>query len=136
METTPICPPDSSPPPKRSTPAGGKVRLLTSDSLDGRTRAKKAFDGIVAAITNDLGGRTELTEIERHLITSFAGSALMQQHLLARLLGGELIDPTEFANVASSMIRCGVRLGTARRTKDVTTLEEYEAAIYGTTARR
>jgi hypothetical protein len=102
------------------------VRLLTPGALDGRTRASKAFDSIISGIVSDLGGDAELTEIERHLVVSFAGSAIMQKHLITRLLAGEQVDVSEFSNNASSLIRGASRLGTHRRARTVApTLQQY-----------
>src|SRR5258708_1228354 len=74
----------------------------------------------------DLGGDDALTEIERHLITSFAGAAILQGHQVAKLLAGEPIEVDEYSAITTSMIRSATRLGTQRRVKDVTPrLEEY-----------
>src|SRR5262245_32057086 len=88
-----------------TTGKGGKLRLLTPASLDHRTRASKAFQAIIAAVTSDLGGESELSEIERHLVTSFAGSAVLQQNLIAKLLAGKEVNIEQFSNNASSLLR-------------------------------
>ena len=103
-----------------SKPRPGKLRLLTRDALDGRTKASKAFESIVGAIVADLGGNDELSEIERHLVTSFAGSAILQGNMIAALLSGKEIDIEKFSNNASSLLRGASRLGTGRRAKTVT----------------
>ena len=46
----------------------GKVRLLTRQSLDGRTKARKRFDAVVEGIASDLGGEAHLTTVQRHLV--------------------------------------------------------------------
>jgi hypothetical protein len=102
-----------------SKPKAGKLRLLTPDALDGRTKASKAFEAIIAAVTQDLGGDSELTEIERHLVVSFAGSAVMQQSLITELLSGQPVDVERFSTNASSLIRGASRLGTSRRARTV-----------------
>jgi hypothetical protein len=115
--------------PTDAAPVGGrnapnKIRLITRQSLDGRTKASRNFETIVNRIAADLGG--EITEIERHLLIAFAGSAVMQQHLIAKLLSGQPVDVGEFSNNASSLIRGATRLGTGRRARDLTpTLAEY-----------
>jgi hypothetical protein len=48
----------------------GKVRLLTRDALDGRTRARKIFDAIAQCIA-----------AERHLVEAFAGVAVRRARL-------------------------------------------------------
>jgi hypothetical protein len=99
--------------------------------LDGRSSASRNFNAIVANVSSDLGGRDALTEIEKHLITSFAGAAILQGHQLAKLLSGEEIDPDEYSSITTSMIRSAMRLGIGRRQKDVTpSLSEYIASKF------
>jgi hypothetical protein len=107
--------------------AKAKLRLLTPNQLDGRTKARRIFDSICAAISADLApeGDDQLTEIQKHLIVSFAGSALLQQNLIAELLAGKPVNVAEFANNASSMLRGATRLGTERRRKPPLTVDEY-----------
>jgi hypothetical protein len=40
----------------------GKVRLLTRDALDNRTRAARQFDAIAEGIAQDLGGEDGLRQ--------------------------------------------------------------------------
>jgi hypothetical protein len=49
-----------------------KPQLLTRDQLDGRTGAAKLFDRLVVDIENDLGGREQLSTIERTLVEAHA----------------------------------------------------------------
>jgi hypothetical protein len=108
-----------------------KLRLFTETNLDGRSSASRNFNAIVANVSSDLGGRDALTEIEKHLITSFAGAAILQGHQLAKLLSGEEIDPDEYSSITTSMIRSAMRLGIGRRQKDVTpSLSEYIASKF------
>lgn len=103
-----------------------RLRLITSKCLDGRSRAAVQFNRIVANVTADLGGNETLTEIERHLVVSFAGAAILQGHQVAKLLSGEQVDIDEYSAITTSMIRSATRLGTQRRAKDVTpNLAEY-----------
>jgi hypothetical protein len=94
--------------------------LITQQVLDGRTHASRNFNAIVQRVTLDLGGPANCSEIERHLITAFAGATILQQHLLAKMLSGATIDPHEFSSTVTSMIRSATRLGTQRRPRDVT----------------
>ena len=52
---------DEGPVPVASVPEKGKMRLLTREHLDGRTRARKQFDAIAAGIAKDLGGEDQLS---------------------------------------------------------------------------
>jgi hypothetical protein len=107
-----------------------QLRLITANqSLDGRTSVGRVFNTIIRNVVSDLGGQGEITEIERHLITSFAGAAILQGHQLAKLLAGEQVDVDEYSSITTSMIRSATRLGTGRRSKDATpTLHQYLAA--------
>jgi len=109
-----------------SAKATRKLRLITAQALDGRTRASQQFNKIVKNISDDLGGADRLSEVEKHLVTSFAGAAILQGHQLTRLLAGEVIDPHEYGTLTVALIRSATRLGTGRRAKDVTpSVDEY-----------
>ena len=89
LETAEL-PPDG---PAMATGNGrGKVRLLTRQSLDGRTKARKRFDAVVDGIASDLGGEAHLTTVQRHLVEAFAGCAVVVHDINARLLLGQSID--------------------------------------------
>jgi hypothetical protein len=96
-----------------------KPQLLTRAQLDGRTNAAKVFDRLISNIEADLGGRDQLSTIERALIEGFAGAALTLHHLNAKLAIGEPIDLGQHAQAVSAMVRVASRLGLQRRAKDV-----------------
>jgi hypothetical protein len=98
----------------------GKVRLLTRQSLDGRTKARKQFDAVVTGIVADLGGEDRLSTVEKHLIEAFAGCAVVVHDINARLLLGQEIDIGQTAQALSSLVRIAQRIGVARRSKDIT----------------
>jgi hypothetical protein len=98
----------------------GKLRLLSRDALDGRTKAAQVFDRLVGAIEVDLGGRSALSTIERALIEGFAGSCVVLGHLNAKLALGEDIEVSEHAQAVSAMVRVAGRLGLQRRMIDKT----------------
>jgi hypothetical protein len=110
--------------------ARAKLRLITPQNLDGRSAACQQFNKIVRRVAADLGGSDALTEIEKHLITSFAGAAILQGHQVAKLLSGEEVDIDEYSAITTSMIRSATRLGTDRRAKAVSppTVDEYLAS--------
>jgi hypothetical protein len=106
--------------------ARSKVRLLTRQSLDGRTRASKLFGEIVGGIETDLGGRDRLTTVERSLVEAFGGAAVLVNALNARLLLGQQVDLAEYSTVVSTLVRTASRIGVTRRPRDVTpSLDEY-----------
>jgi hypothetical protein len=104
----------------RSTADGGKLRLLTRESLDGRTKAAHKFDSVARAIAEDLGGEDHLSAIQKHLVEAFAGVSIHLGDLHARLLLGEKIDICEHATAVSTMVRIAQRVGVRRTQRDVT----------------
>jgi hypothetical protein len=96
-----------------------KVGCMYCAASLGRTNAAKAFDQLVAAIEVDLGGRDQLSTIERALIEAFAGACVTLHHLNTKLALGESIDPSQHAQAVSAMVRVATRLGLARRAKDI-----------------
>jgi hypothetical protein len=104
----------------------GKLRLLTRDQLDGRTKAAQRFDAVARAIAEDLGGEDRLSAIEKHLVEAFAGVTVHLGDLHVRLLQGEKIDICEHATAVSTMVRIAARIGVRRLPKDVTpSVREY-----------
>ena len=103
----------------------GKVRLLTRQNLDGRTKARKQFDAVVEGIASDLGGEAHLTTVQRHLVEAFAGCAVVVHVINARLLLGQPIDVSEAAQAVSSLVRLAQRIGVGRRMLDVTDLTDH-----------
>jgi hypothetical protein len=93
---------------------GGKLRLLTRDALDGRTKAAQRFDAVAAA-----SGEDRLSAIEKHLVEAFAGVSIHLGDLHARLLLGEKIDICEHATAVSTMVRIAQRVGVRRIVRDV-----------------
>jgi hypothetical protein len=98
----------------------GKLRLLTRDDLDHRTRAARLFDGIETGIASDLGGAETMTTVETHLAAAFAGAAVHIHHINARLLAGAAIDLNEHALAISALVRVASRLPVGHRAKNVT----------------
>jgi hypothetical protein len=96
--------------------------------LNKSTGAARFFDRMVRDIERDLGGVRDLSRIEVELIKGFSGAATQLQYLNHQVLLGEGsdIDPSGYSQLASTMLRIGVRLGFRRRAKDVTpTLDVY-----------
>ena len=82
-----------------------RPQLLTRDRLDGRSNAAKVFDRLVVDIEADLGGRDQLSTIERALVEGFAGAAVTLYHLNTKLALGEKIDLAQHAQAVSAMVR-------------------------------
>ncbi len=103
----------------------GKVRLLTRQSLDGRTRARKQFDAIARGIAQDMGGEDQLSTIQRYLVEAFAGAAVHVNSLNAQLVLGEDVDLTEHSQAITTMVRIASRLPIGRVPKPVPSIEEH-----------
>jgi hypothetical protein len=112
-------PSDALPKKRRRRHIATKPQLLTRDQLDGRTNAAKVFDRLVADIEVDLGGREQLSTIERALVEAFAGACVTLHHLNTKLALGETIDLGQHAQAVSAMVRVASRLGLQRRAKDI-----------------
>jgi hypothetical protein len=118
MESAAEIPRDA--PTMRAGNGRGKVRLLTRQSLDGRTRARKQFDAIAEGIAADLGGEDRLSTVQRHLVEAFAGCCIVLQTLNARILLGEPVDIADQSSAASTLVRIASRIGVDRAPKDIT----------------
>jgi hypothetical protein len=104
-----------------------KVKLISRDELDGRTSAAKHFDAVVLGIVADLGGEDRLSTMQKWLIESFAGVALIVADANARLLLGEEVDVLQHSTAISTMVRTAQRLGLQRSTKPVKDMETFLA---------
>ena len=108
-----------------------RKRLIKRESLDGRCAVAKAYDTLVAAIRNDLGGSDELSAIELALVEAFAGAAVTLDHLNGRILTGAEIDNAIIqmhSQAINGMVKVGARLGLSRRSKSVMDLDTFLAA--------
>jgi hypothetical protein len=91
-----------------------KLRFLTRQHIDGRTRARKQFDKIIEGITNDLGGADAITTVQQQLIEAAASCSVMLDDLNARQLRGENV--TVLRNQTSiTLLRIASRLGISKR---------------------
>jgi hypothetical protein len=93
--------------------------------IDKTSGAARFFDRMVREIEVDLG-RHDITRIEGELIRAFAGAATTLQYLTHQVLLGDAsaIDLSDYATMASTMLRIGSRLGLSRRAKLVPGLHD------------
>jgi hypothetical protein len=105
---------------KPARSARNKLRLLTRENLDGRTKARRQFDAIAEGIAADLGGDDRLSTVQRHLVEAFAGAAIHVNDINARLLLGEEVDIVAHSQAISTMVRVAARIGLDRRAKNIT----------------
>jgi hypothetical protein len=96
-----------------------RPQRLTRDQLDGRTNAAKMFDRLVGEIEVDLGGRDQLSTIERTLIEAYVGACITLHSMNAQLALGQPIDLSHYAQAVSAMVRVASRLGLSRRAREV-----------------
>jgi hypothetical protein len=106
-------------------------RTSRSLPLEQATDSARYFNRMVREIETDLGGRRQLSRIEGELIGAFCGGATVLRYLNRQVVLGEIgeVNLTDFATIASTMLRIGSRLGLQRVPKDVTTLPDYLAAL-------
>ena len=111
-------------------------RTKRSLPLEQATDTAGFYNRMVREIETDLGGRRQLSRIEGELIGAFAGGATVLRYLNRQVALGEIseVNLSDFATVASTMLRIGARLGLQRRPKDVTSLADYLASLTETDA--
>jgi hypothetical protein len=111
--------------------SNGKVRLLSIDDLDGRTkaaqRARETQDDVLA----DLGGVENLSTLERLAASHVSVADAMITDVGVRWLRGDPVDPTAFATLVNTFNRSAAALGWTRRAKDVTPADDVSQWIEG-----
>ncbi len=92
--------------------------------------ASRYFRRVAREIIGDLGGRGDLSRIEKELIQAFAGAATQMRYLNVQVALGDssAIDLSGYATVASTLLRIGSRLGLRRRPRDAQVLDPLEYA--------
>src|SRR6516164_4525080 len=106
--------------------AGQKVRLLSLHDLDRRTAAYQRTVALIDAIEADAGGHDQLTTGQRQIVQRIALTCALAEHLEARWLSGEEIDPVLYCTLANAQKRLLESVGLRRVPRDVTpSLAEY-----------
>lgn len=107
----------------------GKTRLLTLESLDGRTRAVQRVRDLLAGIEVDLGGTERLTLGQRQLVQRAAVLGALIEDCEARWAAGEAIDIGDYLAAINAQRRVLATLGLKRIAHDVTpSLQSYLAS--------
>lgn len=96
----------------------GKARLVTLDSLDGRTTAARNVRRTMAAITSDLGGDDNLSTAQRQLIQRAAVMDAMLEAFETAWLAGEPMSHDQYLPVANAQRRTLDSLGIKRQPRD------------------
>ena len=99
--------------------AGQKVRLLSLHDLDRRTAAYQRTVALIDAIEADAGGHDQLTTGQRQIVQRIALTCALAEHLEARWLSGEEIDPTIYCTLANAQKRLLELVGLRRVPRDV-----------------
>src|SRR6516164_5413419 len=99
---------------------GGKVRLLSLHDIDRRTRAYERTVSLIEAIEDESGGHDQLTTGQRQIIQRIALTCALAEHLEARWLSGEEIDPAVYCTIANAQKRLLELVGLRRLPRDVT----------------
>jgi len=106
--------------------AGGKVRLLSLHDLDRRTATYRRTVDLIEQIETDAGGHDRLSTGERQIIQRIALTCALAEHLEARWLSGEEIDPVLYCTLANAQKRLLESVSLRRVPRDVTpSLVEY-----------
>ena len=104
----------------RAGNGGGKIRLLSLHDLDRRTAAYRRTVDLIEQIETDAGGHDRLSTGERQIIQRIALTCALAEHLEARWLSGEEIDPVLYCTLANAQKRLLESVGLRRVPRDVT----------------
>lgn len=107
----------------------GKMRLLSLDDLDGRTRAAQYCRQVRDEVLADLGGEAGLSTLERCAADHVSVLDAMIRDVGVRWLRGEAVDPAALSSLMNTFNRSAGALGWQRRQRDVTpSLNDYIAS--------
>jgi hypothetical protein len=95
------------------------ARALLLDQVDGRSALYRRYRDVANAILADQGGIDQCSESRKHLIRRFAAAAVLAEQLEARVVRGEPVNITEFAQLSSTLVRITNHLGLERIPKMV-----------------
>jgi hypothetical protein len=88
-----------------------RLRLLTLDDLDGRTRAKRRAEELRERLIAERGGADRLDAMRLAYTGTWAAFSALIEDQLARLFLGEPIDPASIATIANARRREGEMIG-------------------------
>jgi len=79
----------------------------------------RRFRDLVFAYAADQGGIDRCSEVKISLLRRLAAASVLAESLEARVVAGEVIDVSEFCNLASTSVRLAQRVGLNRIPKTV-----------------
>jgi len=97
----------------------GKIRLLTLDDLDGRTRAAQRAHDLTDKLLAERGG-ADSGELRRAMTTGVALLTTMVEHYAARWLSGDPVDPASIATLLNARRRDAELIGIDPEPRDIT----------------
>jgi hypothetical protein len=100
----------------------GKIRLLTREALDGRTKARRDFDSIMCRIINDISGGdpSRVSTIQSYYAEALAMLGGYIDDFNARRMLGQKVDLLELCQTITTFVRVASRLPNGRVQRDVT----------------
>jgi hypothetical protein len=106
-------------------PAGngkGKIKLLTRQALDGRTKARRDFDAVHRRIINDISGgdASRVSTIQQYYAEALAMLGVYLDDFNARRMLGQKVDLLELCQTITTFVRVASRLPNHRVQRDVT----------------
>ena len=104
--------------------------------VSGASLMGRRLKEIVAALTSDLGGESEMTEAKKHLVRRIAVMAAQLEQIEAEVARGERpFNISEYSTGANTLKRLLEAIGLERRQRDVTVdLQTYLARANGAPA--
>ena len=105
----------------------GKVRLLSRQALDGRTKARKDFDSVHRRIINDISGgdASRVSTIQSYYAEALAMLGVYLDDFNARRMLGQEIDLLQLCQTITTFVRVASRLPNHRVPRDVTPPDLY-----------
>jgi len=120
----PTCEPEARPKP------AAKMRLLTLDDLDGRTRAAQRTLELSDRLLIERGGIESTGELRKAITRGVALLTTMIEDAATRWLSGEAVDPASIATLLNARRRDAELIGIDPEPRDVTpSVEAYVASI-------
>lgn len=106
------------------------TRIL--EGIDWRSAIARRYTDLVAAVVENKGGRAQISEAQMQLARRFAALSVQLEALETRLVNGESIDITEYAQLTSTQVRVVARLGVGKVSpdNDLSLLQRHLATKY------
>jgi hypothetical protein len=111
----------------RSRIGNGHALLVGLDGrpLDGRSLTMRRYRELLGDIATDAGGADRLSAVKLALCRRFAEGCVLSEIIASRIIGGAPVDITEFAQLASTLVRLASRIGLGRHAKQIPVLADY-----------